>query len=513
MVDGRAKERKEHTEGNMGACVTTHKKQFTGTRAALATDDTEKDSAFCQLDVDRFVILRDALLRQKGWKLSDIPRGSPLLGTIRYFAQSKYATIFSEHPNLFFSNRAALLSTREFIPGEVVGKYRVIRSVSRGTVGRGCLATAIEKDTRRKSFPWSTAIDSAESKKYVFKSVTFVTRTELMRPVLDEHATLTELNHENVLSCTEVLNDPRTTDIVFVTPKIKKGNCETLVGNIENETKLLGLLHDIIVGLRILHSHCIYHLNLKPGNVLIRHSGVACIVDAGFGSLFISQDVESLVFNGELACMPPEVFLARASSSSFSLDASKVDIWGLGVLMYRLVYGRDPLKPRDKRMETVQRTILHEQVQFPPTEWSFDSMLSDVMQRCLNRDPAERPSAVELLFHPLFESHTIQNMRKESAFSSFFNSLFATPTVTERSDSAGPSGSSLFAPCLSDHPSNGPPLCVPLGKGRHCETFLLSSSHHASTRTVLKVMRRSVLGMIEAGSDAESKRRDRKSVV
>ncbi|KAF5221265.1 hypothetical protein ECC02_005679 [Trypanosoma cruzi] len=419
--------------------------------------------------------------------------------------QGPYASLFLAHPDLLFSNRAAVMCTGEFAPGEVVGKYSVLSSLPTGTVGRSFLVKAPPEERGRGrggtmgktgknvgsentvSYQLNSSLTS-QSPENVFKVVTFVTRMKLAERVLDDHKVLTNLIHDNVLRCVDVLDDGQHENFVFVSPYIENGSCEALLGKLETKERLLSLLHDVAVGLRVLHSHRIYHHNLKLDNILIKNSGTACIADAGFGHIFASQSSEGLVFNGELACMPPEVFQTEDVSA---INHFKADVWGFGLLMYRLAYGRKPLDVEGKPFGTIRDSVLHGKIEFPEADWVSDASFQDVVLWCLDRDPNNRPSIIEVLRHPLFG----ENVRHSISGSTI------SPPAAANSHYGGKVGSiaslsTIGARFSRSQKRGGLPISDVFVRGRNCETFLVNSARNM-TKIVLKVMRRSVMKKLE----------------
>lgn len=70
----------------------------------------------------------------------------------------------------------------------------------------------------------------------------------------------------------------------------------------------------------------------------------------------------------------------------------KVDIWALGVLTYELAVGRTPFED-NSRAETVNK-IVADNITFPN---NLSPDFKKFVRRCLQKDPAKRPSACTLL--------------------------------------------------------------------------------------------------------------------
>ncbi len=171
------------------------------------------------------------------------------------------------------------------------------------------------------------------------------------------------------------------------------------------------------------HANGVLHRDLKPGNILLqRKSAVAdCearltdfepkVTDFGLAKLIdetlwqhedssaMSSDRRTLAAEplltqlgrqpGTPAYMAPEQF-----DGSVGLVGLPVDIWALGVIFYELLTGRRPF-PAEHRAELLPQigtSFLPPRAHQP----RIDAALERLTLRCLNRDPARRPTAVEL---------------------------------------------------------------------------------------------------------------------
>lgn len=141
------------------------------------------------------------------------------------------------------------------------------------------------------------------------------------------------------------------------------------------------------------HADGVVHRDLKPANVLLATTvdgdGAErmhpMLTDFGIARLADSPGVtRTHEFVGTPAYVAPESAQGRPQTSA-------VDVYGAGVLLYELVTGRPPFRG-ETAIEVVQ-AHLNEQPQRPP---SVPEPLWTVMERCLRKDPAQRPSADNL---------------------------------------------------------------------------------------------------------------------
>lgn len=97
---------------------------------------------------------------------------------------------------------------------------------------------------------------------------------------------------------------------------------------------------------------------------------------------------------GEDLSGPPTVDALMADAAR-TYD-EKVDIWATGVLVYELLSGRPPFEVEDAK-ETARLIMAGDVGKFPV---HVSQHARDFVLRSLSRDPAQRPTAGELLQHP-----------------------------------------------------------------------------------------------------------------
>ncbi|MGW5196339.1 serine/threonine-protein kinase [Streptomyces spiralis] len=136
------------------------------------------------------------------------------------------------------------------------------------------------------------------------------------------------------------------------------------------------------------HADGVVHRDLKPANVLLKQDGGEMhpmLTDFGIARLADSPGLtRTHEFVGTPAYVAPESAEGRPQTSA-------VDIYGAGILMYELVTGRPPFGG-GSALE-----VLHQHLSAEPRRPStVPDPLWTVMERCLRKNPDERPSAVNL---------------------------------------------------------------------------------------------------------------------
>ncbi|MES4890130.1 protein kinase [Streptomyces sp. NPDC096012] len=136
------------------------------------------------------------------------------------------------------------------------------------------------------------------------------------------------------------------------------------------------------------HADGVVHRDLKPANVLLRqYDGLMhpMLTDFGIARLADSPGLtRTHEFVGTPAYVAPESAEGRPQTSA-------VDIYGAGILLYELVTGRPPFSG-GSALE-----VLHQHLSAEPRRPStVPDPLWTVIERCLRKNPDERPSAESL---------------------------------------------------------------------------------------------------------------------
>ncbi|HUH00848.1 MAG TPA: protein kinase [Kofleriaceae bacterium] len=146
------------------------------------------------------------------------------------------------------------------------------------------------------------------------------------------------------------------------------------------------------------HAAGVVHRDLKPANIMVVKGrrgaerikvldfGIAKLVTSGIGGALVSGDGQ-LTATGAI-CGTPH-YLAPEQASGEDID-HRVDLYSLGVLLYRLASGRLPFDGNP-----VAVLLGHIQDPPPAPRGVSDPRLVSLIMRCLQKDPARRPQSAE----------------------------------------------------------------------------------------------------------------------
>ena len=163
-----------------------------------------------------------------------------------------------------------------------------------------------------------------------------------------------------------------------------------------NEKEIASIIKMVLKGLQFLHAQRKIHRDIKAGNILLSDEGVVKLGDFGVSAQLTNSISKKVSKIGTPYWMSPEVI------SQKSYD-SKCDIWSLGITCIELAEGEPPYS--EVRTFLVMKKILNNPPKglTNPELWSDD--FNDFVEKCLIFNPAERPTAAQLLNHSFIQNN------------------------------------------------------------------------------------------------------------
>ena len=182
---------------------------------------------------------------------------------------------------------------------------------------------------------------------------------------------------------------------VSVTELLSTDLCRCIdhFGVLPNEVSF-SILHHVALGLQYLHerSEPIIHRNLSANNILLTDDMTAKIGDFGSAVVLTPSVVNRPLtpVPGNLSYMPPEAFPHDVKYDT------KLDIFSYGVLMVHTLSGQFPVDlGRRELSEADRRQKYLEAI-------GSEHPLMELILHCLRNDPADRPTAREIVSNTLF---------------------------------------------------------------------------------------------------------------
>ncbi|KAF9113804.1 hypothetical protein BGX27_000774 [Mortierella sp. AM989] len=208
--------------------------------------------------------------------------------------------------------------------------------------------------------------------------------------------------HPNVLR----VNGAFVTDskLYIVTPYLSAGSCldimKTAYPDGFDEISIATILKQALQGLDYLHKNRHIHRDVKAGNLLMDDDGSVLLADFGVSSsLMESGERRGMrkTFVGTPCWMAPEVM----EQAGYDY---KADIWSFGITAIELATGHAPFA-KYPPIKVLMMTLSND----PPTldrdstKHRYSKLFKEMIDCCLQKDPARRPSTEKLLNHPFFK--------------------------------------------------------------------------------------------------------------
>lgn len=156
------------------------------------------------------------------------------------------------------------------------------------------------------------------------------------------------------------------------------------------ESAIRSYTQQILSGLAYLHSKNTAHRDIKGANILVDPSGQVKLTDFGMAKHITGQSC-SLSFKGSPYWMAPEVI---SNSKGCNLA---VDIWSLGCTVIEMATAKPPWS-KYEGVAALFKIGYSKELPVPPDHLSEEG--KDFVWQCLQRNPQDRPTAVQLLGHP-----------------------------------------------------------------------------------------------------------------
>jgi serine/threonine-protein kinase len=271
----------------------------------------------------------------------------------------------------------------------VIGRYSLERELGRGGMGVVYLAREVRLDrpVAIKLLPPSKASDP-----------------KLRERFLREARTAAKLSHPNVIPIHAV---EEIAEFVFFAMAYIEG--ETLTERVRRRGPLAPsdasrVLRDVAWALAYAHGQGVIHRDVKPDNILLESTGRVLVADFGIASV-VSGAGALTGGTGEVVGTPE--FMSPEQALGEAVDA-RSDLYSLGIVGYFAFSGSLPFEA-EKATDVLAKQITETAPPLGSVAPGVPRRLAQAIDRCLAKDPAERPDGPTVLADQL--GHALEKRR------------------------------------------------------------------------------------------------------
>jgi calcium-dependent protein kinase len=205
----------------------------------------------------------------------------------------------------------------------------------------------------------------------------------------------------NVVELRDVFEDDD--NIYIVMEHLQGGELWHRIGDRHySERTVASFMRAVFRTLAQCHSHHILHRDIKPGNFMLLNSDDRSPLKAIDFGLAVPYEPDALPrsdlgLEGTPWYMAPEVLSSQVTPAA--------DIWAAGVMAFQLLTGRFPFddrrNPNNPSVSAIFKSVLTEKLDFSKPYWDgISNEAKQLVAACLDKDPAKRPTAKQMLAHP-----------------------------------------------------------------------------------------------------------------
>jgi eukaryotic-like serine/threonine-protein kinase len=254
---------------------------------------------------------------------------------------------------------------------EHIGKYPVIREIGAGATSRVYLAhdPFADREVAIKVFLFAEQADP---------------QTERMKhkAFLAEASLAGKLNHPHIVDIFDAVVEPGHSYLVMEYVSGSTLEAHSDVTTLLPFHKVVEIIFKCIRALEYAFQHGVIHRDIKPGNILLSHSGETKVGDFGASFQQRGNETTQITGIGSPAYMSPEQIRAESLNQ-------QTDIYSLGVTMYRLLTGRLPYEA--STAPALAYAILNVPPSRPATlRPDLPPILDAIVMKAIAKHPAER---------------------------------------------------------------------------------------------------------------------------
>ncbi|NXR06005.1 ANKK1 protein, partial [Semnornis frantzii] len=217
-----------------------------------------------------------------------------------------------------------------------------------------------------------------------------------MNCLMEEASKMEKIKFQHIVTIYGVCNSP----LGIVMEYMARGSLERILPTHKLSWQLkFRVIHEMSLAMNFLHSMSppLLHLDLKPGNILLDGNMHVKISDFGLSKWMEQssrmQYIESSALRGTLSYIPPEMFLQNSKPPGI-----KYDVYSFGIVIWEVLMQKKPYAGANM-MAIIVKVAAGKRPCLEPIsdEWPGEcQQMVDLMKRCWDQDPKQRPSFTDI---------------------------------------------------------------------------------------------------------------------
>ncbi|XP_054032119.1 ankyrin repeat and protein kinase domain-containing protein 1 [Dryobates pubescens] len=217
-----------------------------------------------------------------------------------------------------------------------------------------------------------------------------------MNCLMEEATKMEKIKFQHIVTIYGVCNSP----LGIVMEYMARGSLEKILPTHRLSWQLkFRVIHEMSLAMNFLHSMAppLLHLDLKPGNILLDGNMHVKISDFGLSKWMEQssrmQYIESSALRGTLSYIPPEMFLQNSKP-----PGTKYDVYSFGIVIWEVLMQKKPYAGANMMAIIVKVAAGKRPCLEPISEdWPGEcQQMVDLMKRCWDQDPKQRPSFTDI---------------------------------------------------------------------------------------------------------------------
>ena len=278
-------------------------------------------------------------------------------------------------------------------PGDVIGKYRVVRCLGIGGMGEVHLVIHQQLNVYRALKLLRTDQVSANS----------VFAERFMR----EARIASRIQHPNIISVIDVENDA-TSGFSYIVMEYVNGNSlfDVLRDGTLSEDQAVHIISEVAKGLAAASEVGLVHRDIKPSNIMISQEGEVKLADLGIAKAS-GDDVSATLTMENSVVGTPAYSSPEQCSDAHDVDV-RADIYSLGATLYEMVTGLPPFDGTNA-FDTIAHVLSDEPIKPRRLNPNISEELENLILKMMAKDRALRPQNIaelQMLLKPLQSART-----------------------------------------------------------------------------------------------------------